>query len=114
MTDAITHYYKLTFRSADKARAAVDAIAHFALSPEGSWWLRGPHRLVVWADVALNLNTGILYVSPGALAILKRLVPTVPSGAIVDPSSLPGDRAQLIGGRSDWDVSGEATRAGVR
>jgi hypothetical protein len=61
----------------------------------------GPTRVVMWDD-SVHFDSKALYLSPGALTLLHRLV-KLPAAEIVAPANLPEGRAMLLGDASDWN-----------
>jgi hypothetical protein len=100
----ITEYHRVTFKDAKTAQAASAAMMNYATSPAALLQLTGPNRIVMWEEsAAIDIKT--IYLSPGAIAILKKKI-ALPAAETVPPTSLPQSRVLMVGDDSDWDATG--------
>ena len=101
LIEKITEYHEVVFANAEASRDASSKLMDFVnSSPATLVTMVGPRRVVMW-EQSSDFDNRVLYLSPGALSILSRLVPLPPSST-VGPSQLPPTRAMLLGDASDW------------
>jgi hypothetical protein len=101
LIERIDRYHRVIFPTAEAAQHASQMLMDFVTAtPTTIATMVGPQRVVMW-DESVSFDSKTLYLSPGALTILSRLVP-LPDATVVAPSDLPANRAMLLGDASDW------------
>ena len=104
LIEKITEYRRVVFPTNDALHEASDALMDFVLRELATMMtMVGPNRVVMWRERGLAFERRVLYLSPGALAILETLV-SLPAAETVSPTDLPTSRTMLLGDASDWEL----------
>src|SRR5262245_34529879 len=98
----ISVYYKLVFPIPDDAGRASDALMKWASTRDGVSHIAhaaasGHQRIVMWEGTHGIMGTEMLYLSEGALNVLKRLHAGLPASETIPAAGLPDDRRLMIG-----------------
>jgi hypothetical protein len=113
VAEPIAEYHKLVFRTQKDADHAVTLLLDWATIDAGS--RVGPNRIVVWQETIFRpkpwgeldhspaVMAATVYLSPGALARLERLMPVpLPASEAVQPSDLPMKRVLMMVGDAEY------------
>ena len=116
--EPIAEYHKLVFRTQKDADHAVTLLLDWATIDVTS--RVGPNRILVWRETRSRRKSGwgwteqffdisavmaeTMYVSPGARAMLERLmpVPPLPPSEVVRPENLPKNLLLMVGDAESW------------
>ncbi len=117
VVEPIAEYHKLVFRTQRDADHAVTLLLDWATIDVSS--RVGPNRILVWRETRFQGKSGwgwteqlagpavmaeTMYVSPGARAMLERLmpVPPLPPSEVVRPENLPKNLLMMVGDAEYW------------